>query len=93
MKKLIKHISFVLLSIFTITLLLITILSILYSPRYVYRLVRYNVADVYDYTHFENRVIEASDDTFSFSRKLDDPYVESLFQPKLDALGFSSLNK
>jgi len=93
MKKLFKYFSFVLLSIFGIILLLLTILSILYSPRYVYRLARYNVADVYDYKHFENRVIEASDNTFSFNRSLDESYVESLFQFKLDASGFSSLNE
>ena len=93
MNKLTKYISRALLSIFAIILLLLTILSILYSPRYVYRLVRYNVADVHDYTHFENRVIEASDCTFSFSRSLDEPYVESLFQARVQAYGFSSLNE
>jgi hypothetical protein len=93
MKKLTKIISITLLSFFVVILLLITTLSILYSPRYVYRLVRYNVADVYDYTHFENRVIEASGDTFSFSRNLDESYVESLFQPKLHTFGFSSFNE
>jgi len=62
----------------TLIILIVTILAIMYSPRYVYRLARYHVADVYDYKHFENRVIRASDSTFSFPICLDELAEKSL---------------
>jgi len=68
-------------------------LSILYSPRYVYRLVKYNVADVYDYTHFDNRVISQADSVFSFTQSMDEPYVEALFREKVEEYGFTSLDE
>jgi len=93
MKKPIRFISIVLLSFLALILLILTILSIKYSPRYVYRLARYHVADVYDYTHFENREIKASAGAFSFPVSLDEDDVESLFQDQVVASGFSSFNE
>jgi CubicO group peptidase (beta-lactamase class C family) len=58
-----------------------------------YRLLRLNVADVYDYAHFDNRVIQASENTFNFIRNVNETYVESLFQDILAKSGFSGLNK
>jgi len=93
MKKLIKYFAIVLLSILGIIVLILATLSVKYSPRYVYRLARYHVADVYDYMQFENRVIEASDRAFSFSRNLDENYVQSLFHDRVVASGFGSFDE
>jgi len=71
MKKLLRYFTITILSILAIVVLILSTLSVLYSPRYVYRLARYHVADVYDYTHFENRVLEASDDPFTFGKNLE----------------------
>ncbi|MEA3461393.1 MAG: serine hydrolase [Bacteroidota bacterium] len=93
MKKLIRFFSIVLLSLLALIIMILTILSIKYSPRYVYRLARYHVADVYDYTHFENRDIEASAGTFTFPVRLEEDYVESLFQDRVIASGLSSFDE
>jgi hypothetical protein len=66
-----------------LVLLSLSILSIKYSPVYVYRLLLMNVADVYDYQYFENRTIKANENTFSFKKKLNEEYVESLFSDKV----------
>jgi len=81
-----------LLFIFTLIILAIGTLSILYSPRYVFRLVKYNVADVYDYTQFENKVISAAQKPFSIPSNLKDLYVESLFHDVLVSTGFNNLD-
>ena len=60
-------------------LLLLVILSVRYSPVYVYRTITMNVADVYDYKNFENRVIKGATNTFHFEEKFEETYVESLF--------------
>jgi len=65
MKKLIKYFGIALLSILAIIILILGALSFKYSPRYVYRLARYHVADVYDYIHFENRVIASGFSDFN----------------------------
>ena len=83
MKKLLRFTSIVFLSFLALTILILTILSIKYSPRYVYRLAKYNVADVYDYTHFKNRDIKASTGAFTFPVSLDENYVESLFRDRV----------
>lgn len=93
MRKIVRILLRVMLVPLTLIILIVAILAIRYSPRYIYRLVRYHVADVYDYTHFENRVIRASDSTFSFPISIDEPYVESLFRPTVEAYGFSSLSE
>ena len=56
MKRILKFLAILLLSIIALIVLVFGVLSVKYSPMYVYRLVRYNVADVYDYMHLENRV-------------------------------------
>jgi hypothetical protein len=61
MKKAIKR---VILTPFILVLLFLVILSVKYSPIYIYRLVTMNVADVYDYQHFENRIIKGAKNKF-----------------------------
>lgn len=93
MKKLIRFFFALILSLLALIILILTILSVKFSPRYVYRLARYHVADVYDYTHFVNREIKASSAAFSFPVNLDEEFVESLFQDRLLASGFSSFEE
>jgi hypothetical protein len=97
MKKAIKFllsiIKYLALTIFSAIILILIVLSIKYSPRYVYRLVRFNVADVYDYTHFENRVIRGSENAYSFKKNLDEGYVESLFHDQVITSGFSNFDQ
>jgi len=69
------------------------ILSVMYSPTYVYRLITMNVADVYDYQHFENRVIKPSSDDFRFAKDLREPWVESLFDDIVKRSGFESFEE
>ena len=90
MKKAIKIILFTLL---VIILAALVILSVKYSPTYVYRLITQNVADVYDYQKYENRVIKGSEDTFQFARKPDEVYVESLFQDRVMSSGFKTFDE
>ncbi len=90
MKRAIKII--IIIPVLLIVLALV-ILSIKYSPTYVYRLITQNVADVYDYQKYENRVIKESEDTFQFERKVDEAYVESLFYDRVLGSGFSSFDE
>lgn len=93
MKKLIKFFGIALLSILALVILILAALSLKYSPRYVYRLARFNVADVYDYKYFQNRTIEASDKVSSFPVSLNENYFESLFQDRARDSGFSSFTE
>ena len=61
-----KAIKIIIITPFILVFLFLVILSLRYSPVYVYRLITMNVADVYDYQHFENRVIKGSENLFSF---------------------------
>ena len=88
-----KVIKIILLTPFLIIVLFLVGLSVKYSPTYVYRLITQNVADVYDYKKYENRVIKGSEDTFQFAKKPDEDYVESLFQDRIERSGFSSFNE
>lgn len=90
MKKALKIISLSLLAIIIIPLI---VLSVMYSPTYVYRLITMNVADVYDYQHFENRKIKGADSTFHFIKKPDEKYVESLFMDKVKSSGFRTFDE
>ncbi|RIJ47427.1 hypothetical protein D1614_15055 [Maribellus luteus] len=90
MKKVIK---IILLSPLVIILAALVILPVKYSPTYVYRLISQNVADVYDYQKYENRVIKGSDDTFQFEKKLDEAYVEALFQDRVVNSGFKTFDE
>ena len=90
MKKVIK---IVLLTPLVLILAALVILSVKYSPTYVYRLITQNVADVYDYQKYENRVIKGSEDTFQFAKRLDEKYVESLFQDRVLSTGFKTFDE
>ncbi|MCF8371360.1 MAG: beta-lactamase family protein [Bacteroidales bacterium] len=89
----IKATKIILLTLLVLLIAFLAILSIKYTPTYVYRLITMNVADVYDYKNFENRVIEASKDTFQFAEKLDESYVESLFSDRVAQSGFGSFDE
>ena len=52
-----------------------------------------NVADVYDYKKFENRVIKGTENFFSFEVKHDEAYVESLFDERVAHSGFNSFDE
>jgi len=68
------------------------VLSVQFSPTYVYRLAKMNVADVYDYHFFPNRTIEASSSASKFQSNLKEQYIESLFDRRLAVSGFDSFN-
>lgn len=68
----------------------ILILSILYSPAYVYRLITMNVANVYDYENFENHRIREANATHRFIEKPKNEYMESLFDKLITHMGFKS---
>lgn len=88
-----KTIKIILISPVVLVLLLLAGLSLKYSPTYVYRLIKMNVADVHDYQYFENRVLKESEDTFRFQHKPDEAYVESLFSDIVTRSGFESLDE
>ena len=90
MKKVLK---FILLAFIFWMVGALAFLAARYSPTYVYRLVAYNVADVFDYKHFENRHIKPTENTFSFKYKLDENYVGSLFFDKIISTGHKSLDE
>lgn len=71
----------------------LVIISVMYSPTYVYRLITMNVADVYDYQKFENREIKAGDASFNFAENHKDNYIESLFDERVAQSGFSSFDE
>ena len=88
-----RAIKIILLTPVLLIVLALVILSIKYSPTYVYRLITQNVADVYDYQKYENRVIAESEDTFQFERKINEAYVESLFHDRVLGSGFKSFDE
>lgn len=91
MKRKIKIILATPLLLFSIFALII---SFLYTPTYVYRLITQNVADVYDYQLYENRTIAASPSpSFQFAAQKDEEYAAYLFQDVIKRTGFSSLEE
>jgi len=90
MKKIIKY---SLATLVLIPIIFLVVLSIVYNPTYVYRLVSYNVGDVYDFKHFKNRTINTNDSTFYFPKKLDEDYVESLFVDEINNSGCTSFDE
>ena len=90
MKKILK---IALLSPIILILLLLAFLSIKYSPTYVYRTITMNVADVYDYKNFVNRVIKGSENSFNFEEKLEEAYIESVFDDRVSKSGFNSFDE
>lgn len=88
-----KWVKLSVLTLFVLVVLFLIILSIKYSPTYVYRLITQNVADVYDYKKYENRVIEGSKDNFQFIKNPDEDYVESLFYDRVSSYGFKTFDE
>mgnify|MGYP001817134611 FL=1 len=78
---------------FALIFLFLLFLSARYSPVYVYRLITMNVADVYDYKKFENRVIKGTKNFLRFEVKQDEAYVESLFDARVAKSGFNSFDE
>lgn len=66
MNKVVRIPLKVMLGLLFLVILLVALLAVKYSPRYVYRLARYNMADVYDYAHFEKRVKIAGEPGMQF---------------------------
>ncbi|MBN2774259.1 MAG: serine hydrolase [Prolixibacteraceae bacterium] len=93
MKKVLKAIKFIILTPVVFILVALIILSVKYSSTYVYRLITQNIADIYDYKLYENRHIQGSKDTFRFAINLNEEYVESLFQDRVDGSGFNSFDQ
>lgn len=90
MKKTIKIIA---LTPIILLVLILTILSVKYSPVYVYRLISQNVADVYDYQHYENRTIKGAKSTFEFIKNPDEKYVETLFSERVAHSEFKTFDE
>ena len=88
-----KGLKIILLTPIVIIVIFLFGLSIKYSPTYVYRLITQNVADVYDYQKYGNRVIEGSKNAFQFERSLNENYVEGLFQGTVERTGFASFDE
>ena len=65
-----KKLKITFLTIMSFVLLLLTLLSIQFTPTYVYRLITMNVADVYDYKNFENHNIMSASSCVNYLLKL-----------------------
>ncbi len=88
-----KAIKIIIITPIAAIILLAVVLSVMYSPTYLYRLITMNVADVYDYQNFENREIKGGNDVFNFAENHDEAYVESLFDDRVAQSGFSSFDE
>ena len=93
MKAMKRAIKIILITPLALLLFILVVLSVKYSPTYIYRLISLNVADVYDYRFFENRCIKGSENAFQFKKQLDEKYVESLFEFRVERSGFDSFNE
>ena len=85
-----KKLKIIFLTVFSLVLFLLTLLSIQYTPTYVYRLITMNVADVYDYKNFENQEIKGAKSTNTFISQPKEKYVESLFEELVTKTEFNS---
>ena len=85
-----KKLKIIFLTMLSSVLFILILLSIQYTPTYVYRLIRMNVADVYDYKNFENHRIQGAEHTNTFISKPIDKYIESLFEELVTKTGFNS---
>ncbi|TPN82797.1 serine hydrolase domain-containing protein [Aquimarina algicola] len=88
-----KKLKIIFLTILSIVLLLLVLLSIQYTPTYVYRLITMNVADVYDYKNFENHRIKGAKHTNTFISNPKEKYIESLFEELVTKTGFNSFEE
>ncbi len=55
-----------------------------------YRLITQNVADIYDYQLYENRMIQGAKSTFEFTKSTDSAFVEGLFEDRVANSGFKT---
>ena len=88
-----KKLKITFLTIFSLVLFLLALLSIQYTPSYVYRLITMNVANVYDYKNFENNEIKGAKSTNTFISQPKEKYVESLFEELVIRTGFNSFEE
>jgi len=88
-----KKLKIIFLTIFSLFLFLLALLSIQYTPTYVYRLITMNVADVYDYKNFENHEIQGAKSTNTFISQPKEKYVESLFGELVTKTGFNNFEE
>jgi len=88
-----KKLKIIFLTIFSLVLLFLALLSVQYTPSYVYRLISMNVADVYDYKNFENQEIRGAKSTNTFIYQPKEKYVESLFEELVTKTGFNSFEE
>ena len=63
-----------------IFLLSLVIFSLIYTPTYVFRVIRWGNSDVYDYLKFPERQIEKSVNEFHFIDALSEPGIEQAFE-------------
>ena len=66
-----------------LSLLTLVFFSLIYTPEYVFRVVRWGDSDVYDYQKFPERKMTAAPHPFHFLKKPDEKRVSSLFQKVL----------
>ena len=85
-----KKLKIIFLTILSSVLFLLILLSIQYTPTYVYRLITMNVADVYDYKNFEYHSIQGAEQTNTFISKPKEKYIESLFEEIVTKNGFNN---
>lgn len=85
-----KKLKITFLTILSFVIFFLILLSIQYTPTYVYRLITMNVADVYDYKNFKNHKIQGAEQTNTFISKPKEKYIESLFEELVTKTGFNT---
>ncbi len=88
-----KKLKIIFLTTLSLVLFLLVLLSIQYTPTYVYRLITMNVADVYDHKNFKNHKIQGAKSTNTFISQPNEKYVESLFEELVTKTGFNSFDE
>jgi CubicO group peptidase (beta-lactamase class C family) len=61
-------------------LAVVIIFSIIYTPEYVFRVIRWRTSDVYDYLKFPERSIEQAAEPFRFAEQLNEGEIENAFE-------------
>ncbi|MGE4289011.1 MAG: serine hydrolase domain-containing protein [Salinivirgaceae bacterium] len=85
-----KALKIIVLTPLILLVLGVAVLSIKFSPKYMYRLITQNVADIYDYQLYENRMIQGAKSTFEFTKSTDSAFVEGLFEDRVANSGFKT---
>lgn len=88
-----KAIKISVLTPFVLLVVFLAVLVVKYSPVYIYRLITQNVADVYDYQLYENRIIHPADSVFQFAENQNSEYVEDLFKDRVTRSGFQTFGE